>query len=198
MREPGRKILKVDEDDGDNKLDRLLHRETSLIWHMFFLLTQIMQTEKLNVPEAPVGCPNEIAPPFMLVLSISISNSLAQARNCAANASLISTRSISLMDRPALCKACCIAETGPIPIISGAHPVIPYDTSLARGVKLYSFTASSDASNMEPAPSQMPEAFAAVTTPSSLKTGLSLQGKVNEGLVSFGRCVIQEIKEGSR
>lgn len=64
--------------------------------------------------------------------------------------------------------------TYPIPIISGSQPCTLYPASLANGFKPCSFTASSDAKMIDPAPSQIPEALAAVTTPSFLKTGLSV------------------------
>lgn len=62
-------------------------------------------------------------------------------------------------------------HTYPIPIISGSQPCTLYEASLANGFKSCSLTASSDAKIIDPAPSQIPEALAAVTTPSFLKTG---------------------------
>ena len=62
-------------------------------------------------------------------------------------------------------------HTYPMPIISGSQPCTLYEANLANGFKSCSLTASSDAKMIDPAPSQIPEAFAAVTTPSFLKTG---------------------------
>mmetsp|Transcript_17262 Transcript_17262/g.35464 ORF Transcript_17262/g.35464 Transcript_17262/m.35464 type:complete len:200 (+) Transcript_17262:342-941(+) len=109
-----------------------------------------------------------IALPWMLVLSMSRFSSLAHARNCAANASLISTRSTSFSSdkSPARFRACRIAGTGPIPITVGSQPTMPYPANRHSGVRLCSLTAFSEATMMLPAPSLMPLALAAVTTPS--------------------------------
>ncbi len=71
-------------------------------------------------------------------------------------------------------KALAIAGTGPIPIIAGSTPPWPVATISASGVKLCSFTASSDATNTKAAPSLIPEALPAVTVPSFLKAARKL------------------------
>ena len=48
-----------------------------------------------RVPDAPSGWPNAIAPPLTLTLFRSSSSAFSTARYCAANASLISIRSMS-------------------------------------------------------------------------------------------------------
>src|SRR5215469_9128984 len=53
---------------------------------------------------------------------------------CAANASLISTRSTSPIVIPARSSACCDAPTGPRPMISGESAVRPVEMILASGV----------------------------------------------------------------
>lgn len=55
-------------------------------------------------------------------------------------------------------------STGPIPMMDGSHPERDHDTSLANGLSPCSLTASSLTITRDPAPSQMPEAFAAVTS----------------------------------
>uniref|UniRef100_A0A8D8QRQ7 Uncharacterized protein n=1 Tax=Cacopsylla melanoneura TaxID=428564 RepID=A0A8D8QRQ7_9HEMI len=105
---------------------------------------------------------------------MSRSKSFRQARVWAPNASLISTRSISFKLSPTALSRCLIAGEGPIPIIEGSTPTTEYPTSLARGVRLWALTAASLAITTAPAPSQIPEADPAVTTPSFLNTGGSL------------------------
>ena len=55
----------------------------------------------LVIPDAPIGCPRDIAPPFMLTFSGLSPSSLITAKDWAANASLISKRSISSRFQPA-------------------------------------------------------------------------------------------------
>lgn len=59
-------------------------------------------------------------------------------------------------DKPATFKTFSIAFTGPMPIISGGTPTVEYATNRANGFKLCSLTASSDASKIAPAPSDIP------------------------------------------
>lgn len=49
-----------------------------------------------------------------------------------------------------------MAGTGPIPMISGGTPTVEYATNLANGFNPFALTASSDASNTDAAPSQIP------------------------------------------
>ena len=56
-----------------------------------------------------------------------------QARTWAANASLISIRSMSSSPRPAASSARRIAGTGPIPMYAGSTPATPIETIRARG-----------------------------------------------------------------
>ena len=64
-----------------------------------------------------------------------------------------------------------MAGTGPMPMMLGSTPYTPYDTMRASGLRQWRLTAASLATNMAPAPSLMPDALPAVTTPSFLKTG---------------------------
>src|SRR6266576_4355603 len=54
-----------------------------------------------RAPDAPSGWPSAMAPPFTFVLFRSRPRSFSTARYCVANASLISTRSMSLTVSPA-------------------------------------------------------------------------------------------------
>ena len=49
-----------------------------------------------------------------------------------------------------------MAGLGPIPMMLGSTPAIPYDTKRASGFKLCVLQASSDARTRAAAPSQMP------------------------------------------
>src|SRR5262249_47030041 len=51
-----------------------------------------------RVPVAPSGCPSAMAPPFTFTFSRSRPRSFSTARYCAANASLISNRSMSFKE----------------------------------------------------------------------------------------------------
>ena len=117
----------------------------------------------IRAPDAPTGCPIEMAPPLTFTLSMSNPSSRATAMDWAAKASLASTRSISSMVRPAIFKALREAGMGPTPMILGSTPAWPQPTSFAMGFSPYFSTASPEASTMAAAPSLIPEAFAAVT-----------------------------------
>src|SRR5579883_1998364 len=69
-----------------------------------------------------MGCPSAIAPPFTLSLSLSKPSSLPTATDCAAKASLASTRSISAIFSPPFSSASFVAGTGPIPMMRGSTP----------------------------------------------------------------------------
>ena len=115
-----------------------------------------------------------MAPPFTFTLLISNSRSWATARDCAANASLASIRSISATVRPAFSIAFLVAGTGPTPMIDGSTPPKAPDTQVAMGLTPSSFAFSSLITTTAAAPSLMPEAFPAVTIPSFLNAGRSL------------------------
>lgn len=77
---------------------------------------------RIRAPLAPIGCPSAMAPPLTFTFSESKPRFFPTARNCAANASLASMRSISASCSPASCNAFCVAGTGPIPINAGGTP----------------------------------------------------------------------------
>ena len=59
-----------------------------------------MSVEVMRAPVMPKGCPTAIAPPCTLSRSSSTPSSRADGITCAANASLISTRSMSSIGQP--------------------------------------------------------------------------------------------------
>ena len=87
-----------------------------------------------RAPEAPIGWPSAIAPPFTLTLSVSQPRSLLTAQAWAANASLASIRSRSSADQPARSSALREAGIGPVPMIDGSTPACAQDTIRASGV----------------------------------------------------------------
>ena len=91
---------------------------------------------------------------------------------CAANASLISTRSMSSMVLPARLRACLEASTGPRPMISGDRPDTPVDTTRASGVRPSCLALVSLMITRAAAPSLSGQQLAAVIRPSGRNTGL--------------------------
>ena len=110
----------------------------------------------------------------MLTLSSSIPSSLITAIHCDANASLISKMSTESMSQLALERASLVASTGPIPIKAGSHTVRATDSMRASCWRLLDFAKSSLHTSNETAPSVSGDEVAAVTVPSSLKAGFSL------------------------
>mmetsp|Transcript_4605 Transcript_4605/g.15448 ORF Transcript_4605/g.15448 Transcript_4605/m.15448 type:complete len:210 (+) Transcript_4605:41-670(+) len=129
---------------------------------------------RMRAPEAPRGCPRAMAPPFTLKRSRSTPSSFSTESTCPAKASFTSTRSTSPRRTPAASSRPRAAGTGPMPMTVGSHPTRCQPTTRARGASPRRATASSSASTRLAAPSQMPEALPAVTTPSLRNTGLSL------------------------
>ena len=123
---------------------------------------------KIRQPEAPTGCPSAIAPPFTLTFSILKPRSLATAIDCAAKASFASIKSISSMLSPVLSSTFLVDATGPTPMISGSTPPSAPATHVAIGVTPSSFAFSSLITTIAAAPSLIPDAFPAVTSPPSL------------------------------
>src|SRR5680860_1648468 len=99
--------------------------------------------------------------------------SRAEGMTCEANASFISTRSMSSMVIPARAKACLDAPTGPRPMISGETAVTPVDTIRASGVSPSSAALVSDMTTTAAAPSFRGQQLPAVTVPSGRNTGAS-------------------------
>ena len=82
--------------------------------------------------------------------------------------------SISSSDSPVCASSFLIAGAGAKPIIRGSTPTVVEATIRARGLRLNSLMACSDATKKAAAPSLMPEALPAVTVPFSLTTARSL------------------------
>ena len=63
----------------------------------------------MRAPEAPIGWPRAIAPPFTFTFDSSSPSILTELSATEANASLISKRSMSSTDRPAFSSAAFVA-----------------------------------------------------------------------------------------
>ena len=85
-------------------------------------------------PDAPSGWPMAIAPPKALTFSGSIGHAFTHASDCAAKASLSSTRSTSSQVMPARLSALFAASTGPMPKMSGSTAWTPRPAIRASGV----------------------------------------------------------------
>ena len=131
----------------------------------------------------PRGCPRAIAPPLELTRgsSSSIPSSLLTVSTWAAKASLISITPIS-SNRILLRLSNFLTEgTGPYPIMRGSTPAVEEARIRARGFRLCSSAAFSEAMIKAAAPSFTPDAFPAVTEPPERKGAGSLD--------SFSRVV---------
>mmetsp|Transcript_39174 Transcript_39174/g.101311 ORF Transcript_39174/g.101311 Transcript_39174/m.101311 type:complete len:288 (+) Transcript_39174:65-928(+) len=129
----------------------------------------------IRQPDAPIGCPIAMAPPFTLTFAGSQPISLFTARACAAKASFASMMSRSLTVHPALSRHFFEAGMGPVPITFGSTPALAKEQILASGTSPRALAFASDMTRHSAAPSLMPEAFPAVTLPPCfLNAGLSL------------------------
>ena len=90
-----------------------------------------------------------------------------------ANASLISTKSMSEIDILLRSSSFAVAGIGPSSIFTGSHPTVVWSMIRARGVTPSCSAFSRDISSTAAAPSEICELLPAVILPSSLKTGLS-------------------------
>ncbi len=118
-------------------------------------------------PVAPRGWPSAIAPPFGLTFA-GVGTGLLQPRHHhGANASLISTVSMSSIDRPVFFSAYSVAGIGPVSMNTGSAPRALMWWIRARGLRPCSLTACSDASRTALAPSEIWLAIAAVSRPPS-------------------------------
>ena len=98
---------------------------------------------------------------------ISNFRSLATATDCAAKASFASIKSISSIVKSAFAKAFFVEATGPTPMIDGSTPPRAPVTYVAIGVTPNSLAFSSLITTTAAAPSLIPDALPAVTTPPS-------------------------------
>ena len=124
-----------------------------------------------RAPVAPVGWPIAIAPPLTFVLAriasvffgspsprISVDTS-----GIAANASLISMRSMSSMVRPAFSNESRAETAGIDASLSGCPDTIAHDCSVASGFFPRFFASSGDISTIAELPVLSPGALPAVT-----------------------------------
>ena len=128
----------------------------------------------MRAPEQPTGWPSAMAPPLTFTVAGSSSSSFMHGMACAANASLSSEMSMSLVDQPARPRAFRVAGTGPIPMRCGSTPDTAPDTIRAMGSSPSSRPRSAETTRRAAAPSLMPDELPAVTVPFFLKTGWSL------------------------
>src|SRR5829696_4336575 len=129
---------------------------------------------RTRAPDAPIGWPMAMAPPFTFTIAGSQPMSLLTAMACAAKASLASTRSRSLTFQPAFSSALRDAGIGPDPMTAGSTPAVAQETIFASGVRPRFLASSALINTSAAAPSLRPEALPAVTVPSLLKAGFSL------------------------
>ncbi|MNI33975.1 hypothetical protein D3C73_879470 [compost metagenome] len=113
-----------------------------------------------------------IAPPLTLTLAGSQPRSRLTDSACAANASLASIRSRSLIVQPARSSALREAGIGPVPMMAASTPIVANEAIRASGVRPRRAASSSRISTTAAAPSFRPDALPAVTVPSFLKAGL--------------------------
>ena len=109
----------------------------------------------------------------VVVFSGSSPSSFSTALYCGAKASLTSTRSMSAIVSPARASALRAAGAGPMPMIDGSTPANPHAISRPSGSSPRASAQARSATTHAAAPSPIPLAFPAVTSPSFLKYGLS-------------------------
>mmetsp|Transcript_22680 Transcript_22680/g.59273 ORF Transcript_22680/g.59273 Transcript_22680/m.59273 type:complete len:323 (+) Transcript_22680:143-1111(+) len=138
----------------------------------------------IRAPDAPSGCPSAMAPPCMLKISSGIPNTFCTASACGAKASFTSTIPTASSESSAASSSVWTAGTGPMPITVGSTPTDEKPTRRARGASPCSPTAVSLARINEAAPSQMPDALAAVTVPAFLNDdgSFAIDSGVESGL----------------
>ena len=140
----------------------------------------------MRAPLIPIGCPTLMPPPRTLTLSRSNFSSRSQAITWAANASLISIRSMSAIVSPVRSSTFWVAGTGPIPMISGGTPAQLQPMIRASGVRPSARARSSSIRTMAAAPSVSPLELPAVTLPPSRKTGGELREALHRGVGRAG------------
>src|SRR6266853_788247 len=91
---------------------------------------------RTRAPEAPIGWPRAMAPPFTLTFSTFHPRSLLTAQAWAAKASLASIRSRLSADQPAFFSAIRLAGIGPLPMIAGSTPAVAQESMRSSGGKL--------------------------------------------------------------
>src|SRR5438093_455945 len=143
----------------------------------------------IRAPVAASGWPIAIAPPSTLVLARSSPSSFSTARYWGANASFTSIRSICSSFIPACCSALRAAGAGPMPMYLGSTPATAHATSRPIGLRPCALANSSLAITVAAAPSTIPEAFPAVTSPYFKKDGLVTAGNAS-GIVDGAAATV--------
>ncbi len=115
-----------------------------------------------------------MAPPLTLTFDMSGWCSFSHASTTGANASLISTRSISSIDIPARSSTFAVDGMGPVSINTGSTPATANEWKRARGFRPSWAARSSEAMRTAAAPSVIWDELPAVMTPSGLNAGLSV------------------------
>src|SRR5690554_383330 len=128
---------------------------------------------RMRQPEAPIGWPRAMAPPFTFTLAVSQPRSRLTEIAWAAKASLASIRSRSSTVQPARSRQRWLAGIGPVPMMVGSTPALAWALMVASGVRPSSFALSALHTMTTAAPSFREEALPAVTEPSFLKAGRS-------------------------
>ena len=120
-------------------------------------------------------------PPLTLTLAMSGWSSRSQARTTEANASLISTRSMSSRVSLARSSTVRVAGIGPVSIVTGSTPARANAWNRARGVRPRLVARSSLMMSTAEAPSVICDELPAVIfPPSGLKAGFSLASTSSE------------------
>src|ERR671915_1548770 len=130
---------------------------------------------RMRAPLAPIGWPSAIAPPFTFTFDSSTPSIRIELSATDANASLISNRSISSTERPALSSAAWVALAGVRARYGKSSATAAWATIVASGVRSLRFAHSSLESTTAPAPSFTPGALPAVCAPSLLNAPFSLE-----------------------
>jgi len=123
----------------------------------------------MRQPVAPTGCPSEIPEPVHVqAIEVRLAKTPLRvtASTCAANASLSSIRSMSIIVSPARSRALAVAGTGPIPMVRGDTPATAHERSTASGRRPRASARSRVVTTQTAAPSFCPDAFPAVTVAS--------------------------------
>src|SRR6185437_13794776 len=89
----------------------------------------------IMAPVAPSGWPIAMAPPLTLSFSSGMFRSFWNFSTTDANASLISTRSMSSRVRPARSSTLRVAGVGPVSMMTGSAPLVAVATTRAGGVR---------------------------------------------------------------
>ena len=92
-----------------------------------------MSVTRIRAPEAAIGWPSPMAPPFTLTMSCGNPSLRDEATAIVAKASLISTRSTSDSARPALASARGTQMVGARPVRAGSTPAEFHDRTVASG-----------------------------------------------------------------